>query len=207
MATLSRTIDNIDTVTGKVKNLKVGTQDEQYNEEVDELRSAIVAQTNQSSEAQHLDSVPERPSMMFPRHILSGKYVPFSPPPAPVPMDTPESLAAGAEAADQVQEQQSRTYTALLTIKESTDENGDVTYVAHSGPLLAAAERPHTPSNTPFLDRMSERQQRYWVQQSSEESGMYAISVKRQRKLKMKKHKYKKLMKRTRNLRRKLDRN
>jgi hypothetical protein len=31
--------------------------------------------------------------------------------------------------------------------------------------------------------------------------------VKRQRKLKMKKHKYKKLMKRTRNLRRRLDRN
>ncbi|PNS16669.1 hypothetical protein CAC42_4633 [Sphaceloma murrayae] len=34
---------------------------------------------------------------------------------------------------------------------------------------------------------------------------MEAISVKRQRKLKMKKHKYKKLMKRTRNLRRRLD--
>ena len=35
---------------------------------------------------------------------------------------------------------------------------------------------------------------------------MRLISVKRQRKLKMKKHKYKKLMKRTRLLRRKLDR-
>jgi hypothetical protein len=35
---------------------------------------------------------------------------------------------------------------------------------------------------------------------------MYAISVKRQRKLRMKKKKYKKLMKRTRNERRKLDR-
>lgn len=34
-----------------------------------------------------------------------------------------------------------------------------------------------------------------------------AISVKRQRKLKMKKHKYKKLMRKTRNLRRRLDRN
>ena len=37
--------------------------------------------------------------------------------------------------------------------------------------------------------------------------GMLLISVKRQRKLKMKKHKYKKLMKRTRLERRKLDRN
>jgi len=35
---------------------------------------------------------------------------------------------------------------------------------------------------------------------------MRAISVKRQRKLKMKKHKYKKLMKKTRNLRRRLER-
>ena len=34
----------------------------------------------------------------------------------------------------------------------------------------------------------------------------HLISVKRQRKLKMKKHKYKKLMKRTKNLRRRLDR-
>lgn len=33
-----------------------------------------------------------------------------------------------------------------------------------------------------------------------------AISVKRQRKLKMKKHKYKKLMKKTRNLRRRIER-
>ncbi len=39
-----------------------------------------------------------------------------------------------------------------------------------------------------------------------EERGMYTISVRRQRKLKMKKHKYKKLMRRTRNLRRRLDR-
>jgi hypothetical protein len=35
---------------------------------------------------------------------------------------------------------------------------------------------------------------------------LQALSVKRQRKLKMKKHKYKKLMKRTRNLRRRLGR-
>lgn len=34
---------------------------------------------------------------------------------------------------------------------------------------------------------------------------LYAISVRRQRRLKMKKHKYKKLMRRTRTLRRKLD--
>jgi len=62
----------------------------------------------------------------------------------------------------------------------------------------------------PFLDRMKIRQKRY--QQYREDRAekdrgtMLLISVKRQRKLKMKKHKYKKLMKKTRLLRRKLDR-
>jgi hypothetical protein len=51
--------------------------------------------------------------------------------------------------------------------------------------------------NTPRTFREHVARRRY---------GMYMISVKRQRKLKMKKHKYKKLMKRTRLLRRKLDR-
>lgn len=79
----------------------------------------------------------------------------------------------------------------------------------------------------PFLERMRRRQLLFLQQQQKKalEGGvlggmgyvrrapsarrrgrMWAISVKRQRKLKMKKHKYKKLMKRTRNLRRRLER-
>ena len=67
----------------------------------------------------------------------------------------------------------------------------------------------------PFLRRMWLRQQQL-RQQATYGAGdrigrvtrrMLLISVKRQRKLKMKKHKYKKLMKRTRNLRRRLERN
>jgi hypothetical protein len=53
----------------------------------------------------------------------------------------------------------------------------------------------HTRQPTTFRDHVRQRR-----------GGMLLISVKRQRKLKMKKHKYKKLMKRTRLLRRKLDR-
>ena len=60
----------------------------------------------------------------------------------------------------------------------------------------------------PFLERMRIRQQQ-WEDATGRKNGVAeiwrAISVKRQRKLKMKKHKYKKLMKRTRNLRRRLD--
>jgi hypothetical protein len=118
-------------------------------------------------------------------------------------MDTAESLAAGAEVAEAL-EPQHRTYTAVLTIEESTDEHGEVTYMAHSSPLVQK-DPPAVPSRYHFLERMNIRQERY--RERKGENGMWAISVKRQRKLKMKKHKYKKLMRRTRNLRRRLDRN
>ncbi|KFY14564.1 hypothetical protein V492_02551 [Pseudogymnoascus sp. VKM F-4246] len=98
--------------------------------------------------------------------------------------------------------QAKRTYTATLTIEESTSPLGEVTYVAHSSPLQDV-EEPTVP--TAFRERMRERRLRYVEERAGGE--MWAISVKRQRKLKMKKHKYKKLMRRTRNLRRRLDRN
>ena len=89
-----------------------------------------------------------------------------------------------------------------------------------------AVRDPQRPRQS-FLTRMRDRQRlsaqsqhrkalsrateepRNWVRRAPSPGRlgrMYAISVKRQRKLKMKKHKYKKLMKRTRNLRRRLDR-
>lgn len=162
---------------------------------------------NDEAEAQMENSQMEQ-GMNFP--VLSGKYRPFNPPPAPIPMNSAESLAAGAEAAELSAteeadlEPQHRTYTAVLTIEESTDSNGDVTYMAHSSPLVA--ELPPASPPTKFLERMQIRQEQD-RERREEQNDMFAISVKRQRKLKMKKHKYKKLMRRTRNLRRRLDRN
>ena len=86
-------------------------------------------------------------------------------------------------------------------------------------PSGAAAVEPEpesetAPTSQPFLRRMWLREQRLDAFRRSRVVPMGApaapvvdmqlISVKRQRKLKMKKHKYKKLMRRTRNLRRKL---
>ncbi|KAI4287237.1 MAG: hypothetical protein L6R35_003503 [Caloplaca aegaea] len=60
----------------------------------------------------------------------------------------------------------------------------------------------------PFLDRMKKRQQSWEDGLTGKKRQIWqSISVKRQRKLKMKKHKYKKMMRKTRNLRRRLDRN
>ena len=76
----------------------------------------------------------------------------------------------------------------------SDPSNEVVTGHEIEAPASTPASAPATePGHGSDLGRASDR-------------NMYAISVKRQRRLKMKKHKYKKLMRRTRNLRRRLDR-
>jgi type IV secretory pathway VirB10-like protein len=130
-----------------------------------------------------------------------------------------------------------KTFTTTITVTESTDADGQKSYTASSSPIIRMPDPqpqtlslPSASTRQPFLTRMYRRRlAQSRIGPSSfpqtpagglavtrrEPSGarqeriqrMYLISVKRQRKLKMKKHKYKKLMKRTRNLRRKLDRN
>lgn len=130
-----------------------------------------------------------------------------------------------------------QTFTATITIEERTHDDGHKTYLASSSPIIRLADPPNSApsmqeptSRQPFLTRMYRRRlaqnraahtsfprtpagnpliRRREPSDARQEriQRMYMISVKRQRKLKMKKHKYKKLMKRTRNLRRKLDRN
>ena len=57
-----------------------------------------------------------------------------------------------------------------------------------------------------IAERMAVRHLRYEEAARHRERSMHALSVRRQKKLRMKKKKYKKLMRRTRNERRKLDR-
>lgn len=131
-------------------------------------------------------------------NAMSGQFLPFRPPPLP----QPESAAAaetGAEAATEAQPQH-RVYKAIFTLEETTEADGEVRILAHSPTLVEENTRPRT-----FLERMALRQLRR-EEGRGRATDMHAISVKRQRKLKMKKKKYKKLMKRTRNERRKLDR-
>lgn len=156
---------------------------------------------------------------------MSGNFLPFRPPPLPQPhsaTSTPEAAGkAGSDAAlaaEADQQMQTRVYRAVFTIEESTDAHGDVKILAHSPELIeepqqqqqqgakgAAAPEPRT-----FLERMALRQIRYEdsrdQQQHVRGGTMLAISVKRQRKLKMKKKKYKKLQKRLRHEKRKHDR-
>lgn len=146
-------------------------------------------------------------------NAMSGAFLPFRPPPMPRAPGTHKGsadqayadAALAAEIRDQ-RDQQKRVYRAVFTIEESLDSHGEVKILAHSPELIeepqqegsgAAAMAVGTAAPEPrtFLGRMALRQMRY-----------EAISVKRQRKLKMKKKKYKKLQKRLRHERRKLDR-
>jgi hypothetical protein len=145
-----------------------------------------------------------------PRGILSRRYQPFNPPPPPVPMTDKQSAAAVVSAAGEYSSAGShtqRTYTSVLTIKELEDENGHLSYTAFSSPAVLAHSGYRAPTGS--RNRMVSRRMRLNSEQARHfgvDDAMWTISVKRQRKLKMKKHKYKKLMKRTRTLRRRLER-
>lgn len=152
---------------------------------------------------------------------MSGQFLPFRPPPLPRPESaaTHAEKAAEASAAEEAaleeaaqQDTQVRVYKAVFTIEETTDANGEVKIVAHSPELIEESsegdsDRSMTtislsadraaPEPRTFLERMALRQLRYEDARGRREM-LRAISVKRQRKLKMKKKKYKKLTKRQR---------
>ncbi|KAF9739073.1 hypothetical protein PMIN06_005320 [Paraphaeosphaeria minitans] len=109
---------------------------------------------------------------------LTRRLVPFRPPPPPMPLrDTADIYSANS--------------VSMFKIEMPAAENEPEQYEVRQ----------------PFYDRMIQRHNRNNRSRDIlQRPDMLAISVKRQRKLKMKKHKYKKLMKRTRLLRRKLDR-
>jgi hypothetical protein len=136
---------------------------------------------------------------------LVSRFVPFRPPPVPV---------SDMQAANHILED---VAVAPSQLKHawggSTDFLGRKTYSAATAPIVelvdsaAENELEQYEMRQPFLDRMYQRQKaNNRSRDILQRPDMLAISVKRQRKLKMKKHKYKKLMKRTRLLRRKLDR-
>ncbi|KAI1743371.1 hypothetical protein F4680DRAFT_373615 [Xylaria scruposa] len=142
---------------------------------------------------------------------MSGDFLPFHPPPLPQPLSASEAETSAentgmAQLEEEValqQEPQTRIYKAMFTLEETIDENGNTRIVAHTPELIEdTAEHAEVAEASP--SRSSRQTRREHVR--GQANGMLAISVRRQRKLKMKKQKYKKLMKRTRNERRKLDR-
>lgn len=170
-----------------------------------------------------VDGDPSQPHTL---HInieeLARHFRPFVPPPPPAPVTEPSLVEKTSQKTKQI------TYSTLVTVVERTHPDGQITYQRIASPFredspseqLFIDEGPShhiasrsPPPYQPFLTRMYNRRLAWGKSrrmilpaEGNKREVWRAISVRRQRKLKMKKHKYKKLMKRTKFLRRKLDR-
>lgn len=187
------------------------------------------SQSNQDGNVKHLDGPPRTKSL----DEQIAEFRPFKAPPPPQAFPQEERKAGAGKRKSSKAKQQSYEMRIILT--ENTNSSGERTYTASSSPIIRI-ENPDEKGTTvqepsqkgharqPFKERMLERQRAFQLRNqerikattnaqtmirkapSARRGKMFLISVKRQRKLKMKKHKYKKLMKRTRNLRRRQDR-
>lgn len=193
-------MENIQTLSGGIESLEAALAMHEKQ---------APAEDASQMDLQHLEGPPQ-----VTLEELMSKFVPFRPPPPPVPFgDAAEMQSAAEEVAAAPAQIKKRAWSTAVVVTESTDASGKRTYSATTAPMVEIAdpageqELEQYEVRQPFLDRMSQRQQtNNRSRDSLQRPDMLAISVKRQRKLKMKKHKYKKLMKRTRLLRRKLDR-
>lgn len=194
ISTLSRTADDLD---GAMAKMTISEQTE-ADANGDPVRKV---------DLQHADGTES--SVYVQLNAMAGQFVPFRPPPAPEARPASEAnadveAAAASHSLLADDAPQHRVYKALFTIEESTDTNGEVRVMAHS-PRIVDDDAAAAPRS--FLERMARRQLMFDEARPADRgTTMHALSVRRQRKLKMKKAKYKKLMKKTRNLRRKLDR-
>lgn len=220
--TLSNTIDALDPHSAADKDAAA------------ELHWQVVEESPSNAEGvKHLDGAP-RPARTVEEMV--SQLRPFmAPPPPALAVDSDLTRDASASHADQAHAaaatEPKKSFRTTITVTESTSPDGVKHYTASTSPMVrvpsseaAAAIAPSpTTSQTPvqdalratrmrqpFLERMRNRHldwAEYRQERDDDRNTMQLISVKRQRKLKMKKHKYKKLMRRTRNLRRRLDRN
>ena len=210
--TISAAVDNMEDIAQQ--QILQAESHQEPNQQAAIARSS--AYTSDPANARDLDMQPAQT-----RHIslqeLAKNFRPFVTPPTPVPMDPKTPAELNAQRASLKRRPITRKkYTTTLTITESTYPNGHRTYRARASPIMGESVQEQTsgigkPSTVrqPFLNRMRERHRQ--LEQRREKGARKEIwrtlSVKRQRKLKMKKHKYRKLMRRTRTLRRRLDRN
>ena len=207
--TLSSAVDGMENANSRTqRQTKIGT-------DLHTVVTQASASNADTATIRHLDGH-QSPNVHISLQELAKNFRPFVAPPAPVPMDgSQEPTTKIQRALPKRRRTTQKSYSTTLTILESTYPNGRKTYKAQTSPIREEPMEENVPvidmpsaSRQPFLNRMRERQHRLeeWRDNGPAKGLWRAISVKRQRRLKMKKHKYKKLMRRTRNLRRRLDR-
>ncbi|KAF1981622.1 hypothetical protein K402DRAFT_408302 [Aulographum hederae CBS 113979] len=218
----SKTAEVISTLGNTVGALESAAQAQE-----DQAWPALEESDFDADPVRHLDGAPTSTESV---EQWIGQQYPFNPPPPPQAINhkSQRSLRAIARSSKRAlsetirhQKSTNRSYKATVYVNVTRDAQGqwDVNFERTSpfeevrAPITRPAiEDPSEKRNIrqPFLERMFARHEKWevYMRERTLEKGrhMYVISVKRQRKLKMKKHKYKKLMKKTRNLRRRLGR-
>ncbi|EED14384.1 conserved hypothetical protein [Talaromyces stipitatus ATCC 10500] len=178
----NRTADVINTLTSAVASMEGAMQG----------RSATNAE--QPPRIIHLDDVAlSEEDLHSSIAEFASRLTPFQPPPAPVPQEESAATQETEGSADA----NIRTYSTLLTIRETSYADGQRTFETSLAPLVPTQD-------TAFIDEPVPDAGKTYIERTVNRT-MYTISVRRQRKLKMKKHKFKKLLRKTRTLRRKLD--
>jgi Mitochondrial domain of unknown function (DUF1713) len=171
----------------------------------DDLRHAVTQASASNAESRiiHLDDVSEE-DLHTSIAEFARRLTPFNPPAAPEPYNAEELVTEENALADE--NPNIRTYSTVLTIRETAYADGQRTFQTYVAPLQQQQQEEdmEAPSaNQTALDEPTRPTSSYI--ERTVNNTMHAISVRRQRKLKMKKHKFKKLLRKTRTLRRKLD--
>ncbi|EEA19927.1 hypothetical protein TMatcc_010071 [Talaromyces marneffei ATCC 18224] len=191
----NRAADVLNTLTSAVASMEHAMHGQSQQ---NSLRHAVTQASVSNGEAGariiHLDEVSEE-ELHASIAEFASRLTPFQPPAAPEPYN-PEDVLEAAEAATGNDDADIRTYSTVLTIRETAYADGQRTFETSFAPLVPSEEHnieePVIDAGKSYIERTVNRT-------------MYTISVRRQRKLKMKKHKFKKLLRKTRTLRRKLD--
>jgi hypothetical protein len=220
------------TISNAVQNLDDNIQHHQDHQTVQQKADMITALTQPNSPPQNLDGQP-RQSPRPPQGVqiviqeIARRFRPYNAPPPPLAFSDAELEAREAEAAaaEATEEQQARelevriegqdaeqphVQTVILNVHQNAEDLQEGQFFTHRSPSISI-QQPHSQDNTINTDvetrDISEpsHQHMTYLERRQRNNKMYAISVKRQRRLKMKKHKYKKLMRKTRNLRRRQD--
>ncbi|KAI9928943.1 hypothetical protein ASPWEDRAFT_150448 [Aspergillus wentii DTO 134E9] len=176
----------VDTMEGSAQNME---QDES---------NILTRGSNFEMDGAHLDGI-NLGDLKISVDELTKRLRPFHPPPPPVPFDE-------AKDAHQAIEPEGTSYSTVLTIHESTHADGRKTYEAHTTPFVRSQDMdaPGVMENE-AIEELPTNSGATYIERLRNNRTMHAISTKRRRKSKMKKHKFKKLLRKTRTLRRKLD--
>ncbi|CAI7665640.1 unnamed protein product [Penicillium bialowiezense] len=187
--------DVIFTLSSAVQNMEHGPQGMAESEE--QFRTF----SEQDGELRMLDGPEAKMSV----EEYTRRLRPFQPPPPPVPMDA--AAIEAAESTDAQIDNEYQTFSTVLTIREARGADGRKTYEAHTGPFVRSEEMddPSSMHDEISIEAPADSAGATYMERLRNNRTMHALSTKRRRQAKMKKHKFKKLMKRTRTLRRKLD--